>query len=160
MTGSLVITVGAVIGVFLGLAARQWFVTSARVESSSMEPTLQPGQRLVVRRLRGVERVARSDLVLVRSDEIGRVVVKRAIGLPGERVDVSRKGDVRVNGQLLPEPYARKAAGTPGSYVVPDNALFLLGDNRAMSSDGRAWRRPYLPDEAVVGRVIRFGQRA
>lgn len=157
MTGTIVIAVGAMIGALLGLAGRQWLVTSARVESSSMEPTLRPGQRLVVRRLRQVHRVARGDLVLVRSAEAGRVVVKRAIGLPGERVDLGRDGEVRVNGRRLTEPYARLAAGSPRTYSVPEGTLFLLGDNRPMSTDSRAWRQPYLAEDALVGRVIRFG---
>lgn len=154
MTTLLLIVATIVVGAATGLAVRRWVAAPARVESSSMEPTLRPGQRLVVRRLRRTERVSRGDIVLVRSPELGRVVVKRAIGLPGERIELGRDGGVRVDGRLLAQPYARPARGPTATYAVPEGRLFLLGDNRAASSDSRTWREPYLPVEAVVGRVV------
>lgn len=163
MTAIILVPVGIVVGALAGLAVRRWIGATARVESFSMEPTFRPGQRLLVRRLRPAERVARGDVVLVRSDEVGRVVVKRAIGLPGERVELDARGRVSIDGHLLAEPYARGASGAAGSdqgaatttYAVPAGRLWLLGDNRAASSDSRAWRQPYLPEDAVVGKVVR-----
>ena len=99
MTAMTLIAAGIVVGALMGLAVRRWMVASARVVSSSMEPTLRPGQRLVVRRLRTAGRVARGDLVLVRSAEVGRVVVKRAIGLP-EGVDLAAAKAEFKNGVL------------------------------------------------------------
>ncbi len=162
----LLIAVIVVVGALLGLAVRRWVASPARVESSSMEPTLRPGQRLVVRRLRPAERVARGDVVLIRSPELGRVVVKRAIGLAGERIVLDRYGGVRVDGHLLAEPYAapapRPAPATallPAlTYAVPQGTLFLLGDNRAASSDSRTWRQPFVPEDAVEGKVVRLGR--
>ena len=40
------------------------------------------------------------------------------------------------------------------SYLVPEGTLFLLGDNRAVSSDNRTWRPPYLQRADVVGKVV------
>lgn len=158
MTAMTLIAAGIVVGALMGLAVRRWMVASARVVSSSMEPTLRPGQRLVVRRLRTAGRVARGDLVLVRSAEVGRVVVKRAIGLPGELVAIDGQGGVWVDGQPLAEPYVRRAAapgpGPARTYSVPAGGLFLLGDNRRASSDSRTWRQPYLTEDAVVGKVV------
>ena len=119
-----------------------------------------------MRRLRGGERVVRGDVVLVRSSELGRVVVKRAIGLAGERVVLGPDGGVRVDGNLVDEPYANRPSGpapagkpTPSrTYAVPEGALFLLGDNRAASLDSRSWRQPFLPVDAVVGKVVRLGK--
>jgi signal peptidase I len=104
----------------------------------------------------GVGRVSRGDLVLVRSAEVGRLVVKRAIGLPGDQVELDGAGVVRIDGRALAEPYARRAVGPAGQYAVPAGTIFVLGDNRAASSDSRVWRRPYLPEDAVAGRVLRF----
>ena len=162
MTVLILVVATAAVGVVAGLAVRRWVAAPARVESSSMEPTLRPGQRLVVRRRRASEPVTRGDVVLVHSPEIGRVLVKRVIGLPGERIEIDRHGRVRVDGQTIAEPYARPVPG-PGrerarrsvtTYDVPEGHLFLLGDNRAASSDSRSWRQPYLPAAAVVGRVV------
>jgi signal peptidase I len=159
MTTMILIATAIAVGAVAGLAVRRWVAAPARVESVSMEPTLRPGQRLLIRRLRSVHGVARGDVVLVRSEEVGRVVVKRAIGLPGERVDLDGEGRVCVDGQRLAEPYARRPirpVPRPATYVVPDRSLFLLGDNRAASSDSNTWRQPYLREDAVVGKVVRF----
>lgn len=166
MTTLLLLAATVLVGVVTGLAVRRWAVSPARVESSSMEPTLRSGQRLVVRRLRPAERVARGDVVLVRSPELGRVVVKRAVGLAGERIVLGLDGGVRVDGQLLSEPYARpERRSASGSailptltYTVPQGTLFLLGDNRTASIDSRSWRRPFVPEDAVIGKVVRLGR--
>lgn len=162
MTVLILVAATAVAGVIAGLTVRRWVAAPARVASSSMEPTLRPGQRLVVLRRRTAEPVTRGAVVLVHSSEVGRVLVKRVVGLPGERIEMDRQGRVRVDGQMIAEPYVRHsprpgsepARGAPATYDVPEGHLFLLGDNRAASSDSRSWRQPYLPAAAVVGRVV------
>jgi signal peptidase I len=161
MTTMILIATTIAVGAIAGLAVRRWVVAPARVESVSMEPTLRPGQRLLVRPLRSLQGIARGDVVLVRSEEVGRAVVKRAIGLPGERVELDGKGQVCVDGQLLAEPYARhptRPVTGPATYAVPEGSLFLLGDNRAASSDSRTWRQPCLREDALVGRVVWLGR--
>jgi len=154
MTAVIVIGASVVVGALTGLAVRRWLVLPAQVESSSMQPTLRPGRRVVVRRLRRAERVARGDLVLVRSEELGRIVVKRAVGLPGEVIHLDGRGRVRIDGNRLVEPHTPHASGPATTFVVPDGSLFLLGDNRQASSDSRTWRQPYLSEDAVVGKVV------
>ena len=61
----------------------------------------------------------------------------------------------RVNGHRLTEDYARLAPGPERRFTVPGGSLFLLGDNRRVSSDSRTWRQPYVPERAVIGRVLR-----
>jgi signal peptidase I len=161
MTVSILVAAAALAGVVAGLAVRRWVVAPARVESSSMEPTLRSGQRLVVRR-RGTVEPVRGDVVLVRSAEVGRVLVKRVIGLPGERIEIDGHGGVRVDGRTIHEPYVggvprhgpQQARDFARTFEVPKGHLLLLGDNRAASSDSRSWKEPYLPATAVVGRVV------
>lgn len=154
MTVIVAMAASVLVGALAGLALRRWLFLPARVESSSMEPTLRPRQRLLVRRLRRTGRVARGDLVLVRSEELGRVVVKRAVGLPGEVIHLDQLGRVSVNGDLLVEPSIRQTSRPAATFVVPDGSLFLLGDNRQASSDSRTWRQPYVPQNALVGKVV------
>lgn len=121
-----------------------------------MEPTLRSGQRLLARRFRGVSRVRHGDILLVNSAEIGRVIVKRVVGLPGENISVERDGRVWVDGEELVESHVVHASGPAGTYVVPADRLFLLGDNRTGSSDSRTWPEPYVSASAVLGKAIWF----
>ncbi|MEV5071153.1 signal peptidase I [Microbacterium sp. LMI12-1-1.1] len=137
-----------------GVAASQFLVL--RVESDSMAPALVRGDVLLAGRLDGAA-LMRSDIVVfsdpggwaqrverqTRADAgtVASTLVKRVIGLPGERVACcDPSGRVTVDGVALDEPYL--AAGGLASVlafdeVVPDDAVFVLGDNRAASVDSR-----------------------
>ena len=141
-----------------GLAAAvaiRHVVWLTRVESWSMTPTLRPGSLLLTRRPRRSGDVRRGDVVVVRSVELGRRIVKRVVGLPGETVVVDGRG-VSVDGVRLAEPYVLGHGGAGGSFSVPDGAYLVLGDNRARSSDSRSWRQPFVARAAIEGRRIRF----
>ena len=123
-----------------------------RVTSRSMHPTLRPGQRVITRRVRRTDQVHRGDIVVADSAELDRRIVKRVIGLAGDRVHVDRLG-LTVNGRPVEEPYVTSHGGPPGSFVVPRGTVLLLGDNRRASSDSRSWAQPYLPLDAITGRL-------
>jgi signal peptidase I len=153
MGTAVIVVAAALLAVLVGLAARQRLGFLTLVDSESMVPTLTPGQRLLTRRPSTSRPVRRGDIVVVRSAELGRVIVKRVVGLSQEHVSVAA-GQVRVNGRPLPEPYVTWWGGPSGSFNVPDGHLLLLGDNRAGSSDSRSWRQPYLPMTALRGFVL------
>lgn len=140
------------LGVAVAVPIRR-LVWLTRVESWSMTPALRPGSLLLTRRLRRSEGVRRGDVVVLRSAELGRRVVKRVIGLPGETIIVDGRG-VRVDGVPLAEPYVLGNGGAAGSFPVPDGAYLVLGDNRARSRDSRSWRQPFVARTAIEGRVI------
>ncbi len=120
---------------------RTFLLENYRVIGSSMEPTLTEGQFLVINKLayrfHGPER---GDIVVFRDpNNPGRSLIKRAIGLPGEIVEI-RSGAVYIDGNLLQEPYLPRL----GSYSKPPTRLgpdecFVLGDNRNNSSDSHNW---------------------
>jgi signal peptidase I len=130
-----------------GLAARRARLEPMLVKGGSMRPTLSPGQRIAVAPLLRPPR--RGDLVVVRRED--REVVKRVVGLPGERVRL-RAGRLEVDGRPVPEPYLPTGGGAgeldlrlgPAQYLV-------LGDHRAASTDGRDFGP--VGADAVVGRV-------
>ena len=73
------------------------------------------------------------------------------IGLPGDVVKVGG-GIVRVNGQVITEPYIAELPGYTGTWKVPAGELFVLGDNRNHSSDSHDWG--FVEQEWVVGKAI------
>ena len=92
-----------------------------RVQSHSMAPTLRDGALALTLRLGRRATLRRGDIVVADSHELGRRVVKRIVGLPGESVDL-RAGQVHIDGQPLAEPYASRSVFTD-SFQVPSNEL-------------------------------------
>ena len=131
-----------------GLAARRAQLEPMLVKGGSMRPTLTPGQRIAVAPL--VRPPTRGDLVVVGRHDLE--VVKRVVGLPGERVRL-HPGGLEVDGQAVPEPYLAgpPAAGTLEVELGPAEYL-VLGDHRAASTDGRDFGP--VGADALVGRVL------
>jgi signal peptidase I len=124
-----------------------------RVDGSSMEPTLHSGEFVIVNKISyKLNSPARGDIVVFhfpRDPE--QEYIKRVIGLPGDEVSIS-EGNVFVNGQLLDEPYITSKPSYPGKWTVPDDHLFVLGDNRNNSSDSHNWGT--VPMEYVIGKAV------
>ncbi len=124
-----------------------------RVENISMLPTLNPGELILVNKLAyklGDPR--HGDVVIFHApNNPGEDYIKRIIGVPGDEVTVGN-GKVVVNGVELNEPYIAAAPNYNGSWIVPDDKLFVLGDNRNSSSDSHAWG--FVPLDEVVGKAL------
>ena len=98
--------------------------------------------------------VGRGDLVVLDSPVApDQHVVKRVVGLPGEKVTFDAER-VSIDGRPLPEPYASPSVFR-GEYDVPPGHFLVLGDNRGVSSDSRSWPRPYTPRAAMRGRLLK-----
>jgi signal peptidase I len=124
-----------------------------RVDGFSMRPTLEDGEFVLVSKLSYVwSDVERGDIVVfhfpLNPDE---ELIKRVIGLPGDRVKV-QDGQVFVNEQMLNEPYIAQTPYYSGEWTVEDGFLFVLGDNRNNSNDSKDWG--FLPAENVVGKAV------
>lgn len=123
------------------------------IPSSSMAPTLVPGDHIVVTPYRFGKKPNRGDVIVFRSPRAAdEMMIKRVIGTPGDLVE-TRAGRVIVCGHALPEPYiaAQATSGAISPQIIPADNYFVLGDNRADSLDSRSWG--VLPREAVVGRA-------
>ena len=122
------------------------------IPSASMVPTLQSGDQIMVTRYFG-SGPKRGHVIVFHSPlHRGELMVKRVVGLPGDRID-SRLGRVRIAGHTLPEPYlsAVAASGAIESQIVPERSYFVMGDNRESSLDSRAWG--VVPEAMIVGRA-------
>lgn len=130
--------------VFLGFLVlfTLWMTRSVRlaeIPSGSMEPTLRPGD-LVLMRIDAYRHnlPQRGDIVIFRDRKSRELLVKRVIGLPGEKVGVA--GDaVWVNHKRLKEPYTKGAKTWRTGFLVKlgDDEIWVMGDNREHSSDSR-----------------------
>lgn len=125
-----------------------------RVDGQSMQPTFQEGDYVVVNRLAyRFGEIDRGDVVVFPYPlDPQRDLIKRVIGLPGDRVWIAN-GIVYVNGTPLQEPYlAETPSGDLQERVIPEGFVFLLGDNRNDSSDSRSWGP--LPVGQIIGRAV------
>jgi len=126
----------------------------ARVQGSSMEPTLSDSEYVLV--TRGWKTPQRGDIVVVAwsHDGVTEQIIKRIVAIGGDTIDVY--GDtIRVNGRAEPFPHG-VIDGTEVEprfeTVVPTSTVFVLGDNRPVSLDSR-FIGP-LPSSAVSGRIV------
>src|SRR5688572_6305400 len=144
------------------------------IPSGSMEETLQIGDHLFVnrfiygpaateleRKLLPLRAVQRGDIVIFRSKtDKGMDIVKRAIGVPGDTIQVDN-GELYLNGKdVADESYAIHKRPDPpfaprdwfGPVTVPERRYFFMGDNRDESLDSRFWG--FLPAHLVKGRAL------
>lgn len=135
------------------ILVRTFLIENYRVLGHSMVPTLEDEQFLVVSKLDyRLREPERGDIVVFLDPRnADRKLIKRIIGLPGETVEV-RSGEVFVDGQALPEPYVKNQARyNEPAQAVPVAQFYVLGDNRANSSDSHNWGT--LPEDKIVGRA-------
>jgi signal peptidase I len=123
------------------------------MDGPSMLPTLRSGQVLAVQPYEAAQ-PRRGDVIVFKwPRDTSEDFVKRVIGLPGETIRVDADGAVYINGTRLNEPYLSSATNPfqPNTWVLGNNQYFVMGDNRADSSDSRDWG-PILRS-AIIGRV-------
>lgn len=126
-------------------------VARVRVENISMLPTLQPGEFVLVNKMAyKLGEFQRGDIVVFHYSE-QEDYIKRVIGIPGDIIEIDT-GQVRVNGQILDEPYISAAPQYLGAWEVPEDSLFVLGDNRNQSSDSHRWG--FVSEQSVVGEAL------
>lgn len=143
------------VAVILAVILRIFVVEPFYIPSRSMEPTLLPGDRIIVSKfLYHFREPQRGDVIVFRYPrDPKRDFVKRVIGLGGETVAL-RNGKLYVDGRQVPETYLPPGLRFAdfGPVRVPPGQLFVLGDNRNSSDDSRVWG--FLPRDMVVGKAV------
>ena len=124
-----------------------------KIDGSSMEPNLHHGEFVIVSKINyRFGEPERGDVVVFDFPRnITQEYIKRIIGMPGEQIRVG-DGKVYINGMLRTEPYLNIEPKYEGEWVVPENNLFVLGDNRNNSSDSHTWG--IVPMDNVIGEAL------
>ena len=164
------------IAVLLALFIRTFVVQAFKIPSGSMLPTLLIGDHLLVNKFMYGVKMPFTGKVLIpyKEPERGDVVVfrfpkdrsvdyiKRVIGTPGDTVEIREK-KVYINGEPIDDPYAHistpsilNANASPrdnfGPVLVPDDRIFVMGDNRDNSYDSRFWG--FVDQRDILGKAF------
>jgi signal peptidase I len=167
----------------VAILVKTFVIQAFYIPSESMVPTLEVGDRVFVSKFMfdGGD-IARGDVIVFENPNAAELpdrsgissvlhwlgegigiaqpenedFIKRVIALPGETIEI-RHDVVYINGKPLDEPYLTQAAkDSTGEYplhTVPDDALFVMGDNRGNSADSR-YGLGFVPLEKVIGKAF------
>ncbi len=138
----------------IGYLIRSFFIFVTTVTSISMLPLLEPGDKILTRRIYNYSDIKRGDILVFFSQELNKTLIKRVIGLPGDLIEFRSDGSVFINSELYEEPYLAYRAGSSGLFRVPRGQYFLIGDNRPKSSDSRNWKKAYVPAKHILGKGL------
>ena len=183
-----------IIAVVIAILIKYFVGTPTIVKQTSMWPTLEQNDRLILNRLPRTfgKMPERGDIITFEAPsnnatgltaeeidnpiakydnepttwwrkftyhvlEIGKEsYIKRVIALPGEHVEI-KDGKVYINGEELDEPYLTddvitEPTGVLNDFIVPENTVFAMGDNREGSKDCRAFG--CIPLERIESKVV------
>ena len=165
----------AIIALVLALFIRTFVVQAFKIPSGSMIPTLLVGDHILVNKfIYGIKiPFIRKTLIPISKPERDDVIVficpidkskdfiKRAIGLPGDKIKILGK-EIYINGEIFNDGHGVYTKGNRSgmleenivykSFTVPENKLFVMGDNRDNSYDSRFWG--FVPMSSVKGKAF------
>lgn len=156
--------VSILIAVLVAVIFHTYVFARANVDGPSMQPTLHTNDELFIEKIStelGI--IKRGEIVIFKNKETnGDYYVKRVIGVEGDEIEI-KDGHVFLNGQLLKETYLAPNTVTEPitaqtKYIIPKGYVFVLGDNRANSTDSRILGPINIKDIEghVVARIFPF----
>lgn len=164
-----------VLAVLIALFVRTFVIQAFKIPSGSMEPTLWVGDYLLVNKfIYGIKipltetkvfrfvNPRRGDIIVFPyPKDPSKDFIKRVIGMGGEKVEIIQ-GEIYINDRLISDPWGHFEKIVPADYlqrienfgpvIVPEDSLFVMGDNRNNSEDSRFWG--FLRVNTVVGKAF------
>ncbi len=158
--------VSIALAVIIALVIRNFVFTLVEVEGESMYPTLEDGDRLFTR-IVAYNTPKQGDIIIFnpsisesdRSPNKKLAYVKRVIALEGQVVNITEDGKVTVDGVVLEEDYISEEIrgiglnATQFPFTVPEDTVFVLGDNRNKSHDSRSRDVGAVPVDNIIGKA-------
>ena len=124
-----------------------------QIAGTSMSPTRNDGDIVVLAK---TDRLETGDLCAFYYSN--KILIKRVIATPGDTIWIEADGTVFLNGVILEEPYlVQKALGecdTEFPYQVPENAFFMMGDQRETSIDSRSSVIGCVSTDNLIGKIL------
>lgn len=135
------------------------------INGPSMEETVFHGDKVIITNIfyeakpGDVVVVSRNQTNTYNTDEYEEPIIKRVIATEGQTVDIDfEEGVVYVDGQALKEDYTKTPTNNPGNItfpvIVPENCVFVLGDNRNESMDSRFRQIGMIDTRYIMGKVV------
>jgi len=147
------------IAVLIVLPIRIFIAQPFIVSGSSMVPTFENGEYLIIDELSyHLRQPERGEVVVFRYPKNTKLFfIKRIIGLPGETIkidgeNVTVKNSEQKESMKLDESYIKNQSSNDLEISLGTDEYFVMGDNRAYSSDSRAWGA--LPEKLIIGRAF------
>ena len=145
-----------ILALLISFGIKTFVITSTIVDGRSMNPTVNNGDRLMVNKLFFMKKnITRGDIIDFYVPSAKKYYLKRVIGVEGDTVEII-KDRVYLNGEMLEENYVSTNVTTPHNentkWVVPQGHVFVLGDNRSNSRDGRDLGT--IPRSDIVGKIV------
>ena len=147
----------------VGTAIKTNVIQAYKVSSGGMSPTLLAGDHLLAKKSFALKSgVGRGDIIVFPlPEDPSKDFIKRIVGVGSDVIEIKDK-QVYINGVLLEEPYKIHTSDRTlseniqprdnfGPVTVPDDSLFVLGDNRDQSLDSRFWG--FLKTASVSGKA-------
>lgn len=153
-TEALIVAVFAVVFIYTFLAR------PVGVDGESMLPTLEHGDNLIISTF--FYKPEYGDIIVLTSDTYydgEKALVKRVIATEGQEIDIDfDTGKITVDGSILDEPYIYEEThlyeGVDFPQVIPEDCVFVMGDNRNHSTDSRSADIGMVPTDCILGQVI------
>ncbi|MBR6271294.1 MAG: signal peptidase I [Lachnospiraceae bacterium] len=150
------------------LLVRIFLLINANIPTGSMNNTIPTESRIIGTKFAyWFSEPERGDIIVFDApDKPGTLYVKRVIGIPGDKVEIKYESVsdgnsefmsnvTYVNGERIEEPYllSQQWRGGEGVYEVPEDSVFVMGDNRDNSLDARFWSNKYVSYDKILGKA-------
>lgn len=131
---------------------RTFIVTPVKVDGTSMYPTLDGDEIMLLNKLGHIDRF---DIVVIHLNDEESNLIKRVIGLPGETVEI-RDNKIYVNDELLEDSYGYGTTYNIDPVTLSEDEYFVLGDNRIISLDSRVFGKVNRTEIKGTTNIIMF----